>query len=136
VYIPYASARPEYMSLWCAGMWPSSLHSSKFAQMVQVQVPLPSGFTAALLTIRIHVAASIWNHRVSVCVCGQISCHNGRAHVTDGVISLTRIGIGWYADFGCWCNPGMGRSRWVLVVVMVGVAGTMLDGSDVRLALF
>jgi len=30
----------------------------------------------------------------------------------------------------------MGRLRWILVVVTVGVAGTTLDGSDVRLAWF
>jgi len=53
--------------------------------------------------------------------------------VTGGVISLTKTGVGWYTGAGCCVKPVIGRSRWMLVV-MVDVAGTMFVGADVRLA--
>jgi len=89
-------------------MWPSPLHSSKFAHMVHVQVLLPYGWTAMSLTLRMHVFASMWKWRVSVWACGQISCHSGAACVTGGVVSLTRNGIQWDAVTDSCISPGIG----------------------------
>jgi len=61
------------------------LQTSELAQMVQAQVPVPSGWMDASLTRRIHILLSRAALNVLVWACGQISYQSGWAHTKGGV---------------------------------------------------
>jgi len=120
------------MSVGGPGTYPSLLHSSELAQIIHAQVLLPSGCTAALFTIMILVVVRSCACNISRCAWGQISCQSESAQQLGGVRRCVWMDVGWAIEglgFNC---PGMGNIMCMHRVVVVGVAGTMLQGGDVR----
>jgi len=110
------------MSIVGPGTWPLLFHSSLLDHMVHAHMPIPSEWTAALLTIMILVVLRIWALRKSIWVWGWISCHNGLAHSSGGVNKhwCKELCTGW-GGVG-FCSPWMDNCRCIDCVVMVGVA--------------
>jgi len=123
------------MSCGWPGTKPSPAQSSELVQITHVHVLWLSVWTAALLTMVMHVMFRSWARRESICACGLILCQSGSSQVVLGVVRRWRIKRLLEGTGMDWTSPGIGRSTWMCWVVCVNVTGTVLVGCMARLAL-